>query len=233
MGSDYRREKNKGKSLETINWPFDLQFPFVAVETDAVDSLHGGRQVGQHVWVCGQLWEAEGGQRREAAAQRALDGVGLGRLDVDACQTLQAEGVFALKHLGTAEDVVELAEADGALQVRVLRGLRGDRRQAEVWGRDDDGHLAGGGGGGVRVQRGDRNLSLVWDWKRRGGAVRAGWLDQVLTTILLWWGLINWGVMAQNCQRAMTCVDDWRRGGWQRWIMGIIKFRGWIWRWTL
>lgn len=141
------------KLIQTA-WPFDLQLPFAAEEADAVDSLHGGRQVGQHVWVRGQSGQPEGGQGREAAAERALDGVGLSRLDVDACQALQAERVSALKHLGTAEDVVELAEADGALQIRagVLRPLRLVRRQVEVWGRDDDRHLVGGGRGGGRVR---------------------------------------------------------------------------------
>ena len=51
----------------------------------------------------------------QPATQGALDGVGVDRLDVDARQTLEAEGVLALKHLGTAEDVVELDEAHGAL----------------------------------------------------------------------------------------------------------------------
>lgn len=104
--------------MNSDSWPFDLQLPFAADEADAVDSLHAGRQVGQHVGVGGQSGQAEGRQRREAPAKRALDGAGLSRLDVDAGQALQAERVFALKHLGTAEDVVELAEADGALQVR-------------------------------------------------------------------------------------------------------------------
>lgn len=122
------------------------------MEADAVDSLHGRRQVGQHVRVRGQPGQPEGGQEREAAAQRALDGAGLSRLDVDARQALQAERVLALEHLGTAEDVVELAEADGALQVRaaVLRALRTVGGQPEVRGRDDDGHLVGVGGVSVR-----------------------------------------------------------------------------------
>ena len=48
--------------------------------------------------------------------------------------------MLALKHLGTAEDVVELAEADGALQVRaaLLGALRLERGRAAVWGQGDD-----------------------------------------------------------------------------------------------
>lgn len=128
------------------------------MEADAVDSLHGGREVGQHIRVRGQLWEAKRWQRREAAAQRALDGFGLTRLDVDACQALQTEGVLTLKHLGTAEDVVELAEADGTLQIwaAFLGALREEARRVEVRGRDDDGHLGGGGsvrgGGSIGVK---------------------------------------------------------------------------------
>lgn len=61
--------------------------------------------------------------------------------------------MLAIQHLGTAEDVVELAEADGALQVRaaVLGTLRLERRRAEVWGGDDYRQLVGGGCGGGRV----------------------------------------------------------------------------------
>lgn len=139
----------------TVRRPFDLQLPFVPLEADAVDLLHGGRQVGQHVRVRGQSGQTQVGQGRVAAAQRTLDGVGLSRLHVDARQALQAERVLALKHLGTSEDVVELAEADGALQVRtgVIEALR--RGRAEVRRGHDDGDLAGGrgGGGGVRIER--------------------------------------------------------------------------------
>lgn len=128
-----------------------MQPPFAAHEADAADSLHGGRQVGQHAHVRGQRGQAQHGQGRDPAAEGTLDGAGLGRLDVDARQALQAEGVSALEHLGAPEDVVELAEADGALQVRAralqAAGLEGG--QVEVWGRDDHGDLVGGGG--VRV----------------------------------------------------------------------------------
>lgn len=131
--------RNTGSMLYIL-LPFDLQLPFVAHEADAVHSLHGGRQVGQHVRVGGQPGQAQAGEGGEASAQRALDGVGISRLDVHARQALEAERVLALKHLGTAEDVVELAEADGALQVRaaLLGALRSERGRAEVWGQGDD-----------------------------------------------------------------------------------------------
>ena len=47
--------------------------------------------------------------------------------------------MLAIQHLGTAEDIVELAEADGTLQVwaAVLGALRLERRWVEVWGGDD------------------------------------------------------------------------------------------------
>lgn len=130
--------------------PFDAQPPFAAREADAVDPLHGGRQVGQHAQVRGQRGQAERRQRGDPAAEGALDAAGLGRLDVDARQTLQAEGVFAPEHLGAAEHVVELAEADGAFQVRVLR-----RGPVGVWGgHDDDRNVRGVRLGGRRGARG-------------------------------------------------------------------------------
>lgn len=143
-----RGEGNRGAGAAV---PFDLQPPFAAQEADAADSLHGGRQVGQHAHVRGQRGQAQRGQGRDPTAEGTLDGAGLGRLDVDARQALQAEGVFALKHLGAPEHVVELAEADGALQVRarVLQAAGLERGQVEVWGRDDHRNLVGGGG--VRV----------------------------------------------------------------------------------
>jgi len=130
--------------------PFHLQLPFVADKTDAVDSLHGGRQGRQHVGVRGQFRQAEDRQGREAAAQRALDGAGLCRLDIDACQTLQTEGVLAVEHLRAAEDVVELAEADGALQVQAgfIKALRLKWRWTEVQGGEADRDLVGKGGRG-------------------------------------------------------------------------------------
>lgn len=41
----------------------------------------------------------------------------MGGLDVHPCKTLQAEGVLAFEYLRSVEDVVELAETDGALQI--------------------------------------------------------------------------------------------------------------------
>jgi len=204
--------------------PFDLQLPLAAQEADAVDSLHGGRQVRHHVRVGGESRQAEGRQRREAAAQRALDGVGLGRLDVDARQALQAEGVLALQHLGAAEHVVELAEADGALQVRPgVRGAAGrGRGQAEVGGRDDDGHLAGEGRGGVRRRPGERNQAGL----RPGPEDEARECRRVRgeASALARRGPVVRLHSAQNRHRAVARLDDGgrRRGGRQRGMMGNV-----------
>lgn len=135
------------------------------MKSDTIHSLHSGRQAGQHVRVCDQLGQPEDGQRRKATAQRALDGVRVGRLDVDAGQALQTERVPALKHLGAAEDVVELTEADGALEVRVA--VRGERRPTQVWGQDDDGHLVGRRSGWGRVQNCVGDVACPGDWRGR------------------------------------------------------------------
>lgn len=115
--------------------PFELQPALVADEADAVDSLHGGGQTGQHLGVRVQFGESERGQGRQASTQRTQDGAGLCRLHVHPSQTLQTEGVFTLQHLGTAEGVVELTEADGTLQVRDLIGkrVRDDGDLSGVW----------------------------------------------------------------------------------------------------
>lgn len=110
-------DRPRGQRRAPLVGPLDLQTTLAATEADAVGTLHGSRQVGEHGGVRCQLGQPEVGERSVTAAQRTLDRVGLGRLDVHACQALQAEGVLAAEHLGCAEDVVELAEADGALQV--------------------------------------------------------------------------------------------------------------------
>lgn len=111
----YGRRHGAGKAL-------DLQLASVATEADAVDVLHGLGQAGQHRHVRVQLGQAEGGQRGVRSAQGALQALGLRRLDVHTRQAFQAEGVAALQHLGRVEDVVELTETHGALQLRyVLR----------------------------------------------------------------------------------------------------------------
>lgn len=161
-------------------------------EADAVDSLHCSRQVGQHAHVCIQPGQPERRQRRDPAAKGALDGAGLGRLDIYACQALQTERVSALKDLGTAEDIVELAEADGALQVRarVLRAAGLEGGQMEVRGWDNHRDMVGGGREKVGGRRGYwwQSLTCVWlagseikawinTWEHGGGVIW-GW-DQI------------------------------------------------------
>lgn len=98
----------------------------------------------------------------------------------------------ALKDLRTAEDIVELAEADGALQVRahVLRAVGLEGRQMEVRGWDDHRDLVGGGREKVGGRRGYwwQSLTRVWlagseikawinTWEHGGGMIW-GW-DQI------------------------------------------------------
>lgn len=98
----------------------------------------------------------------------------------------------ALKHLGTAEDIVELAEADGALQVRarVLRAAGLEGGQMEVRGWDDHRDLVGGGREKVGGRRGYwwQSSTRVWlagseikawinPWEHGGGVIW-GW-DQI------------------------------------------------------
>lgn len=47
----------------------------------------------------------------------------MGRLHVHPRKTLQAEGVLAFQYLRSVEDVVELAETDGALQIGWLAAV--------------------------------------------------------------------------------------------------------------
>lgn len=231
----WRIIKFYSKRLRWTAVPFDLQPPFAAQEADAVDSLHRGWQVGQHAHVCGQRGQPKRRQWRDPAAKRTLDGTGLGRLDVDACQALQAERVFTLKHLGATEHIVELAEADGAFQVRacVLQAAGLQRGQVEVWGRDDHRNLVGGGGVSVGGRQGYWRQSWTWwplgdhvgltrsetqisSWEHRGGVI--WWWDQS-------WARGNLkGSKAHNRHATVARWDEWRRRqrGWERWFMGGI-----------
>lgn len=114
-----------GFAVTAGRWVLQKQLSFTALEADGQRSLHVRGQFADDVLVVAQPGQVLAvGQLGQLAAHRAAEGLELRGGDVDASQTLQAEGVTTGQQLGGLKDVVVGAETHGALCVVhiILRG---------------------------------------------------------------------------------------------------------------